>query len=261
MKKIQKLGLAAAATSLLLVGGTTGAVAADMIGSKDIKDGSIRAVDLTDNLVEKINEAGKRGPRGFAGQDGVDGADGADGTDGVDGKDGATGPAGPAGSGAAGPAGPAGPAGSAGGRGPAGADGVDGEDGEDGARGPAGVSEFAGAFYAVANYNAGDTNAGAIATVACSSTSNNYTAIAGGVQVLGLDAGANARNTPVSSSFPGRMNWDTNAPRNERLDGWIVQFGGNAGATSDKAPEKVRVWALCVPTTDIEVRETYTQVS
>ena len=36
-------------------------------------------------------------------------------------------------------------------------------------------------------------------------------AISGGVQVLGLEEGANDRNTPVSSSFPGRMDWAANA--------------------------------------------------
>jgi|1185.fasta_scaffold150557_2 hypothetical protein len=129
--------------------------------------------------------------------------------------------------------------------------GKDGKDGKDG---------LAGAFYATAYYNAGDTNAGAIATVACDPTSTAFTAIAGGVQVTGLDAGANARNTPVSSSFPGRMDWNTNTPRADRLDGWIVQFGGNAGAASDKAPEKVKVWALCVPNTNIPVHQTFSQV-
>jgi hypothetical protein len=76
----------------------------------------------------------------------------------------------------------------------------------------------------------------------------------------GLDAGANSRNTPVSSSFPGRMDWSTNTPKQDRLDGWIVQFGGNAGATSDKAPEKVKVWALCVPGANIPVKQTFQQV-
>jgi hypothetical protein len=117
------------------------------------------------------------------------------------------------------------------------------------------------AFYATAYYDVGDTNAGAIATVACDANSTNYTAISGGVQVLGLDAAANSRNTPVSSSFPGRMDWTTNAPKPNRLDGWIVQFGGNAGVVSDKAPEKVRVWALCVPSIDIQVRETWRQTT
>ena len=96
--------------------------------------------------------------------------------------------------------------------------------------------------------------------MACDPTSTAFTAIAGGVQVTGLDAGANARNTPVSSSFPGRMDWNTNTPRADRLDGWIVQFGGNAGAASDKAPEKVKVWALCVPNTNIPVHQTFSQV-
>ena len=80
------------------------------------------------------------------------------------------------------------------------------------------------------------------------------------MQVLGLDAGANNRNTPVSSSFPGRMDWSTNTPKPGRLDGWIVQFGGNAGAASDKAPEKVKVWALCVPGASIPVNQTFQQV-
>ena len=139
--------------------------------------------------------------------------------------------------------------------------GTQGPAGKDGATGPQGLSGLEGAFYAQGVYNAGDTNAGAIASVGCDAdkTKTNYTAIAGGVQVLGLDAGANSRNTPVSSSFPGRMDWSKNAPFAGRLDGWIVQFGGNAGATSDKAPEKVIVWALCVPRTDIPVKMTFQQ--
>ena len=83
-----------------------------------------------------------------------------------------------------------------------------------GERGPEG---FAGAFYAKAIYNAGNTNEGAIAAVACNASSSNYTAITGGVQVLGIGSNeidaANSRNTPVSSSFPGRMDWSTNSPR------------------------------------------------
>lgn len=107
-----------------------------------------------------------------------------------------------------------------------------------------------GGYYAVAFYDVGDTNAGAIATVACKNTTD--TAVSGGVQVLGIDADANSRNTPVSSSFPGRMDWSTNSPKADRTDGWIVQFGG-----TDKAPEKAKVWALCVPNQDIPVVETY----
>ena len=134
-------------------------------------------------------------------------------------------------------------------------DALKGQDGQQGAKGDSGMT---GAFYATALYNGGDTNAGAIATVACDVDSSDYTAIAGGAQVLGLDAGANNRNTPVSSSFPGRMDWAANAPKADRLDGWIVQFGGSAGSV---APEKVKLWALCVPNTDIPVQQTFAQVS
>jgi hypothetical protein len=148
--------------------------------------------------------------------------------------------------GAKGATGATGAKGATGATGTAGTDGVDGKDG------------LTGAYYSVAFYDVGDTNAGAIATVACKATTD--TAISGGVQVLGLDAGANARNTPVSSSFPGRMNWDTNTPKADRLDGWIVQFGGNAGISA-VAPEKVKVWALCVPNLNVPVEQTYTQSS
>jgi len=133
-----------------------------------------------------------------------------------------------------------------------------GPKGDTGAKGAKGDSGLLGAYYSVAFYNAGDTNAGAIATVACKATTD--VAISGGVQVLGIEEGANARNTPVSSSFPGRMDWSTGAPRPDRLDGWIVQFGGNAGATSDAAPLKTKIWALCVPGASIPVEQTYAQV-
>lgn len=113
------------------------------------------------------------------------------------------------------------------------------------------------AYYAVAFYDVGDTNAGAIATVAC--VKETDVAISGGVQTVGLDATANSRNTPVNSSFPGRMDWTTNAPKPNRLDGWVVQFGGNAGTVSDKAPEKVKVYALCVPGLTTGVTQTYLQ--
>jgi Collagen triple helix repeat (20 copies) len=153
-----------------------------------------------------------------------------------------------------------GPKGDTGAAGPQGQKGDTGATGAQGPKGDKGDSGVTGAFYATAFYNAGNTNAGAIATVACDATKTDYVAIAGGVQVLGLDEGANSRNTPVSSSFPGRMNWDTNTPKPGRLDGWIVQFGGNAGATSDKNPEKVKVWALCVPGASIPVNQTFQQV-
>ena len=146
-----------------------------------------------------------------------------------------------------------------------GATGTTGAAGAKGDKGDKGANGLLGAFYATAFYNVGDTNAGAIATVACDPTSTAFTAISGGVQVLGIGGtqgeidAANSRNTPVSSSFPGRMDWSTNSPKPNRLDGWIVQFGGNAGATSDKDPLKVKVWALCVSDTSIPVVQTYSE--
>ncbi|MFL6059718.1 MAG: hypothetical protein ACJ72E_00705 [Marmoricola sp.] len=124
-----------------------------------------------------------------------------------------------------------------------------------GEKGDKGDSGLKGAYYSVAYYDAGDTNSGAIATVACKSQDD--VAISGGVQTLGLDADANSRNTPVSSSFPGRMNWSASpaAPFADRLDGWIVQFGGSAGQN----PLKTKVWALCVPGASIPVDQTYTE--
>ena len=145
-------------------------------------------------------------------------------------------------------------------KGDTGAAGPQGHAGAQGPKGDKGDSGLTGAFYATAFYNAGNTNAGAIASVACDAEKTDYVAISGGVQVLGLGEGANSRNTPVSSSFPGRMDWATNAPKPGRLDGWIVQFGGNAGATSDKDPEKIKVWALCVPGASIPVNQTFQQV-
>jgi len=160
-----------------------------------------------------------------------------------------------------GPKGDTGASGATGAQGPKGDTGATGATGAQGPKGDKGDSGLTGAFYATAFYNAGNTNAGAIATVACDADpeKTDYVAISGGVQVLGLDEGANSRNTPVSSSFPGRMDWSTNTPKPGRLDGWIVQFGGNAGATSDKDPAKVKVWALCVPGASIPVNQTFQQ--
>jgi hypothetical protein len=211
--------VAAAAVGLLVGVPTAGAAGVDLITGKDVKDGSIHMKDLTKGAQMALKQA-KISKQGTPGR-----------------------------------MGPQGPAGHAG---------APGKDstvaGPKGDKGEKGLSGLEGAFYAVAKYNDGDTNAGAIATVACNSnpTKTDYTAIAGGVQTVGTND-TNAYNTPVASSFPGRMDWSTNKPRENRLDGWIVQFGGNAGAQSDKAPEKVNVWALCVPRTDIPVNVTFQQ--
>jgi hypothetical protein len=142
----------------------------------------------------------------------------------------------------------AGQPGAAGSHGVPGATGAKGDQGAKGDKGDTGDAYLAGAYYAVAHYDVGDTNGGAIASVACSSQTD--TAISGGVSV-----DDNTKNVPVGQSFPGRMDWSTNTPKSGRLDGWIVQFASQTSA----APEKVKVWALCVPGLDVPVTTTFTQ--
>ena len=135
--------------------------------------------------------------------------------------------------------------------GPAGAQGpkgIAGPQGQQGPKGDKGDSYLDGAYYSVAYYDKGDTNGGAIATVACKAQTD--TAISGGVSTDDY-----MKTVPVGQSFPGRMNWDTNTPKPDRLDGWIVQFASQTGS----APEKVKVWALCVPGLHVPVNQTYTQ--
>lgn len=67
--------------------GATGAVAADLITGKDIKNGSIAAKDLKKKLRKKINKAGSAGTQGQQGQPGQPGANGAAGADGLDSGD------------------------------------------------------------------------------------------------------------------------------------------------------------------------------
>lgn len=76
-------------------------------------------------------------------------------------------------------------------------------------------------------------------------------AISGGVRTIGL--GTNG--VPVSSSFPGRMDFTTNTPIAGRTDGWIVQFGTETGA----APHTVDIYALCLPGASIPVDTTFTE--
>ncbi len=152
--------------------------------------------------------------------------------------------------------GPQGAAGAQGPAGPRGARGSAGAPGATGPAGPAGATGLTGAYYSVAKYDVGDTNGGAIATVACKGTD---VAISGGVQTLALGANGISNNVPVSSSFPGRMDWSTNTPIPGDLNGWIVQFGGNSSATSLGNPAYVDIYALCVPGADIPVSTTYTE--
>jgi len=122
--------------------------------------------------------------------------------------------------------------------------GKNGVDGKAGANGKDGKDGVSGLYYRTAVYGAtsatdptAGVNAGAIATAACDSPAD--TAIAGGVQTLGLDGHPAA----VASSFPGRMDWTT--PKTDRLDGWIVQFDART------APEKANIWVLCAKDTSV----------
>jgi Collagen triple helix repeat (20 copies) len=155
--------------------------------------------------------------------------------------------------------GPAGPAGHVGPQGATGATGAQGPKGDKGDPGANGDSYLQGAYYAVANYDVGDTNGGAVATVACKAQTDS--AISGGVQTVQAGSNGLQNNVPVSSSFPGRMDWTTNTPKADRIDGWIVQFGGNSSSTDLGSPHYVKVWALCVPGLHVPVTTTYTESS
>jgi hypothetical protein len=116
---------------------------------------------------------------------------------------------------------------------------------------PAGQGAMPGAVYRVAKYANGG---GGRATVACADdneVSQRYTAIAGGARVEVPGAGTNTED--ITSSFPGRMDWDTNLPKPDRLDGWVVYFGDGAAPNADEG-NVLEVWALCVPTTKIPVQ-------
>ena len=120
---------------------------------------------------------------------------------------------------------------------------VRGPQGKQGPQGVKGDDGLAGAVYRVENYENGG---GGDATVACADNeadSQKYTAIAGGVQA----GHVGTNDFAVAASFPGRMNWDTNEPKANRLDGWIVL--GNGVHT-----DNLKIWALCVPNTDIPVQ-------
>lgn len=107
-------------------------------------------------------------------------------------------------------------------------------------------STLRGAKFRVENYQNGG---GGSATVACANDdtkSQNWTAIAGGVQGSTVAHQA-ADSFAVTSSFPGRMNWDTGTPKEGRTDGWIVLGNGQYTDT-------LKVWALCVRKTDIGIK-------
>jgi hypothetical protein len=115
----------------------------------------------------------------------------------------------------------------------------------------------AGTVYRVAHYTNG-ANGGAIATVSCAKTderSQKYVAIAGGVQIINADGDGDVSNDPniaVADSFPGRMDWSTNTPKADRLDGWVVRLGDNT-----KNANQINVWAVCMKRpVDVQVQTT-----
>lgn len=103
------------------------AIAARLITSKDIRNGTVQEVDLDAKVRTKLNNVGKPGPVGPQGERGATGATGIQGPRGPRGEQGSEGVPGPQGdrgfdgprgqpgaTGAQGPQGPAGPAGTSG---------------------------------------------------------------------------------------------------------------------------------------------------
>ena len=247
-----KKGITLIAVLVGVLAVTSGAFAAKrylITSSSQIKAGAVSLSDLSPAARKALRSVNGNsvaaGPQGTAGPQGPQGNAGPAGAPGKDGKDGSgtPGPQGPKGD-----AGPHGAQGSAGPQGTPGQSGAKGDKGDKGDTGAAGDSYLHGAYYSVAYYDKGDTNGGAIATVACKAQTD--TAISGGVST-----DVYTKTVPVGQSLPGRMDWTTNTPRPGRLDGWIVQFASQNGS----APEKVKVWALCVPGLQVPVNQTYTQ--
>lgn len=108
---------ASAIAGAFVLGGTSVAVAGQLIISEDIKNGTIRGIDIKDGSIPINKLRGNiRGAQGPAGTDGAPGPQG--------------------------PAGPAGVAGPAGERGPAGPGGATGATGQQGPAGDGGVDEY-----------------------------------------------------------------------------------------------------------------------
>jgi hypothetical protein len=221
-------------TSDIANGAVTHAKLADeSVMNNNLGQGVVHPANLSKSLAARIAAApapsvATTGHAGATGPQGPKGDAGATGSQGPKGDSGATGPQGP--------------------KGDTGAEGPQGDKGDTGAAGAQGDSYLAGAYYSVAYYDVGDTNGGAIATVACKQPTD--TAISGGVSVDDY-----LKDVPVGQSFPGRMDWSTNTPKQGRLDGWIVQFASE----NSVAPEKVKVWALCVPGLNVPVDQTYSE--
>lgn len=102
MRENRTAGVLVVATAILLVG-TGGAVATDLVGSRDIRNDSVRSVDVKDGTLgmrdlNRHTRAALSRP-GPAGEDGATGPTGDTGPQGLAGAPGPQGPAGPAGTG------------------------------------------------------------------------------------------------------------------------------------------------------------------
>ncbi len=195
--------------------GTAMAGTAKLITSGQIANGTIKLADIHSSAKTALKgQSGETGAQGPVGPQGATGAPGTPGTQGHQGE-----------------------------QGPQGEPGVDGKDGKDGLSGlvTRHYDYIKGASYPGAG-------SGGIATVACDddpALSQTKVAIGGGVQFLnvGRNAGtiqnAYVGETHITDSFPGRMDWDTNTPKANRLDGWIVRL--NTTPSVD-----MRVWVTCV---------------
>lgn len=208
--------IAAAAVALTVLGGVGGAVAGDLVTSRDIKNDTVRSVDVKDETLRLADlrpgaRAALAGQDGADGADGVDGEDGTDGVDGVDGKDGAPG--------------------AAGADGKDGIDGIDGEDGADGADGEDGAPGADGADgvsgYEVLNREARLSNTTSTVTVPCS---DGKVATGGGFVIEGIRGG----DADVKASQPVYVAGDAT--------GWAV----TAVATGEA---NVKAWVNCAAVT------------
>jgi hypothetical protein len=151
--------------------------------------------------------------------------------------------------GATGAQGPVGPQGATGAKGDMGATGASGPAGAPGKDGKDGLSGLVTRHYDyIKDGSYPGAGSGGIATVACDddpAVSQTKVAIGGGVQFLNVGRNAGTLQNPyvcethITDSFPGRMDWDTNTPKANRLDGWIVRL--NTTPSVD-----MRVWVTCV---------------
>ncbi|HET6624959.1 MAG TPA: hypothetical protein VFG63_01085 [Nocardioidaceae bacterium] len=213
-----RVGAVAVGTTVLLtLGGVGGAVAGNMVGSADIRNGSVKKIDLGRNAVGTIEIKNgtvramdlSDGVRSQLSQRGATGPAGADGAAGVDG--------------AVGPAGPAGPVGAEGPQGPEGPEGDEGDQGEQGVQGEQGAPGADGVSgYHVAEVAATVTGNTGSVTVSCAA---GEVALGGGAKGT-LD---------IAQSYPALVG---------ELNSWTTEFTSTASNVKSFAGTGYVVCAL-----------------